>query len=324
MAVSLVVPDAGPLQQAALGLLYSPLPAEQRARQLTDTLAAVDRGEMSLDNLLVAVDGDRVVGTVLSVLRPGGAAFLWPPAVGEGAPPNIASTLLEAIASRVEGQGAQFLQCLLDPGDDVNREILIRGGIPYATDLILLSRSLLGSPPESPAGATAAPPASAHSPGRAEFSVECYSPERHAAFSDLVERTYAGTLDCPVLARVRGGEDSLEAHRATGEFVPDAWRLYRERGADVGVLILAGHPERDVWEVAYLGVVPEARGRGLGRAILQDGLALARRSGRAAMEIAVDAANTPAIRLYRHLGFNDVRRFAVHLRVRKQLRQAGF
>jgi GNAT superfamily N-acetyltransferase len=317
MPVSFVVPGAGPLQQAALGLLYSPLPAEQRAQQLTDTLAAVDRGEMSLDNLLVALDGERVVGTVLAVLRPGGAAFLWPPAVGEGAPPDVAAALLAALAARVECQGAHFIQCLLDPGDVANGEILNRGGIPYATDLILLSRSLLGSAPESPAGATGALPAPGPSPGRLEVSVECYAPEAHAAFSRLVERTYAGTLDCPVLARVRGGEESLEAHRAAGEFVPDAWRLYREGGADVGVLLLAEHPERDTWEVAYLGVVPEARGRGLGRAILQDGLALARRSGRAAIEIAVDAANTPAIRLYRHLGFNDVRRFAVHLRVKK-------
>jgi ribosomal protein S18 acetylase RimI-like enzyme len=310
MPVSLVVPAAGPLQQAALALLYSPLPATQREQQLADTLAAAGRRELSLDNLLIALDGDRGVGAVLAVLRPGGAAFLWPPAVqAESASPDIASQLVEAVAARVETRGAKFIQCLLDPGDTAGCEALARGGIPYATDLILLSRSLVEATPDFSGGS---------------LSVECYTPGLHAAFSRLVERTYTGTLDCPVLASVRGGDDSLEAHRATGEFVPGGWRLYREGDKDVGILLLAGHPERDTWEVAYLGVVPEARGRGLGRSILRDGLVFARRSGRNIVELAVDAANTPAIHLYRRLGFGEVRRFAVHLRVKERpLRGTG-
>ncbi|MGE5195230.1 MAG: GNAT family N-acetyltransferase [Deltaproteobacteria bacterium] len=317
MPLSFVVPATVPLQEAALALLFSTLPAGQRRQQLADTLAAVGRREMSLDNLLVALDGDRIVGTVLAVLRPGGAAFLWPPVVQpEAATADVASALLEAVASRIEAQGAQFLQCLLDPADAAGREALNRGGIPYATDLILLSRSLVETGPNSPGGSFSG--AGRLQPvDREGLCAECYSPESHAAFSRLVERTYVGTLDCPVLAGVRGGEESLEAHRATGQFVPNAWRLYREAGEDVGVLLLAEHPERDAWEVAYLGVIPEARGRGFGRAILYDGLALARRSGRSTIEIAVDAANAPALRLYRRLGFSDIRRFAVHLRVKQ-------
>jgi GNAT superfamily N-acetyltransferase len=302
MSLSLV-PATGSLQRAALTLLYSRLPPEQREQQLAETLAAVRRREMSLDNLLVALDGERLLGTVLAILRPGGAAFLWPPAVlADAATTHVATALLTTAAARVEAQGARFIQSLLDPADTAGRETLDRGGIPYATDLILLSRSLGGGVADPQAGS---------------LSVECYSPESHASFSRLVERTYVGTLDCPVLARVRGGEESLEAHRATGQFAPAGWRLYREGDATVGVLLLAEHPERDTWEVAYLGVVPEARGRGLGGAILHDGLDLARRSGRGTVEIAVDAANAPALRLYHRLGFSDVRRFAVHLRVKQ-------
>jgi GNAT superfamily N-acetyltransferase len=291
------------LRKAALTLLYSPLPQGQREDQVAETLAAVARDELSLDNLVVALDGDQLLGAVLAVLRPGGAAFLWPPAVCAGsAVPDVSRALLQAVASRVDARGVQFTQCLLDPGDSAGRTTLDRGGFPFATELILLARPLLTLP--------SAPPAN-------DLSVQTYTPARHAAFSQIVERTYVGTLDCPILARIRGGEESLEAHRATGQFVPEAWRLYRTKDRDVGVLILAEHPERDTWEVAYLGVVPEARGRGIGRAILHDGLALAKRSGRATIEIAVDSANTPALQLYRRLDFNVVRRFAVHLRVRQ-------
>jgi GNAT superfamily N-acetyltransferase len=303
MPLALVFPETAPLREAALRLLYSSLPHGQREEQVAETLAAVARDELSIENLVVALDGDQLRGAVLAVLRPGGAAFLWPPAVCAGSGvDDVSRALLEAVAARVDARQIQFTQCLLDPGDTVGRAVLEGGGFPFATELILLSRPLLTHRP---------------SPHASELSIQTYTPARHAAFSEIVERTYVGTLDCPMLARIRGGEESLEAHRATGQFVPEAWRLYRAEGRDVGVLILAEHPDRDTWEVAYLGVVPEARGRGMGRAILHDGLTLAQRSGRATIEIAVDSANTPALHLYRRLDFNVVRRFAVHLRVRQ-------
>jgi len=301
MPLALVVPETAALREAALALLYSPLPPDQREDQVAETLAAVARNELSLDVLVVALDGDQLLGAVLAVLRPGGAAFLWPPAVRAGeAADDVSRALLHAVAARVDARGVQFTQCLLDPGDAAGRATLERGGFPFATELILLSRSLHENLPSSPG---------------AELSIQTYTPARHAAFSKIVERTYVGTLDCPILARIRGGEESLDAHRATGQFVPNAWRIYRKSDRDVGVLILAEHPERDTWEVAYLGVVPEARGHGIGRAILHDGLALAKRSGRATIEIAVDSSNAPALHLYRRFDFNVVRRFAVHLRV---------
>jgi ribosomal protein S18 acetylase RimI-like enzyme len=328
MPHSIVIASTASLREAALTLLFSPLSASQRDEQLASVLAAARRHELSLDHLVIALDRDQLLGAVLAVMRPGGAAFLWPPVARAGSRADEVSTsLLESIAAQVDEQGAVFTQCLLDPSDTRSRATLDRGGFPYVTDLILLSRPTAvegvgdagvegvemveeSKRPSDQCSSTPLTPST--------LSVESYSADSHAAFARLVERTYEGTLDCPVLARLRGGEDSLEAHRATGRFAPDAWRLYRREGQDVGVLLLAEHPDRDLWEVAYLGVVPEARGRGVGRAILRDALALAQRSGRSAIEIAVDAGNIPALRLYRDCGFIDVRRFAVHLRVRIQ------
>lgn len=303
MPLSTVVPATIPLQEAALSLLFSPLPRGQRERQLAEAFAAVERKELSLDNLVVAMDGEQILGTVLAVLRPGGATFLWPPVVREGATEGeVSFALLATVAARVDAQGVQFTQCLLDPDDASGRATLDRGGFPYVTDLVLLSRSLLANLPP---------------PSDMDLSAEGYSAASHTAFARIVERTYEGTFDCPILAQFRRGDESLAAHRATGQFRPAAWRIYRSAGQDVGVVLLAEHPERDTWEVAYLGVVPEARGRGIGRAILQDSLALAKHSGRTTIEIAVDAENAPALRVYRQLGFTDVRRFAVHLRVKQ-------
>lgn len=313
MPLAIVVPQTTPLQEAGLRILYSRLSSDEREAQLVSTLAAVERQELSLENLCLAHDGEEIVGAVLAVPRPGGAAFLWPPVVREGAQAETVSReLLETIGRRMDDQQIVFTQCLLDPADENSSVTLDRGGVPRVTDLILLSRSLRGIaaqlPASDPAPALDQPPAPA-------LSAESYTAALKSRFTRIVERTYAGTLDCPVLAENRTGEESLDSHRATGRFDPEAWRVYHSQGDDVGVLLLAEHPERDTWEVAYLGVVREERGRGIGRKILEDGLRLAGRSGSSAIEIAVDAGNTPALRLYRALGFAEVRRFAVHLRL---------
>ena len=300
MSVSIIPAGDSPLRDAALVYLYHRLPRAERETQLAQTRAAVARQELSLENFLVAVDGDRIVGAVLAVRRPGGAAFLWPPIVQQGSPANeIARALLESVGRRVDQQQVLFTQCLLDPADGWGKTALEQGGVPYVTDLILLSRPLPGDRPESAA---------------VDLTTEHYTADSHNAFARIVENTYAGTLDCPALARIRSGEQLLESHRATGQFNPQACRIYHAAGRDVGILLLAEHPDRDVWEVAYMGVVPEARGRGFGRAILNSGIVLAQATGRATMEIAVDVANSPALRLYKALGFSEARRFAVHLR----------
>ncbi|MBI3865970.1 MAG: GNAT family N-acetyltransferase [Planctomycetia bacterium] len=303
MPVSILTAAEAPLREAALALLYHRLPHGERERQLEQTLAAVGRQELSLEHLLVAVDDGRIVGTALAVRRPGDAAFLWPPVTQAGAPAeSIASALLETVGRRVDQQGVTFTQCLIDPADDCGKSALTRGGVPHVTDLILLTRPLPGARPESvEQGLTAA----------------SYTPETHNRFADIVERTYEGTLDCPALARIRSGAQMLESHRATGQFKPEACLIFQLHDRDIGILLLAEHPDRDLWEVAYMGVVPEARRRGFGRAILSRGIDLARTSGRTAMEIAVDVANAPALRLYASLGFSEVRRFAVHLRFRR-------
>jgi mycothiol synthase len=303
MSLSIRPVGDGALRRPALTFLYHRLPRGERERQLAQTLTAVDRGELSLDNLLVAMEQDRIVGAVFAVRRPGGAAFLWPPIVIDSpAGLSAAQALLEEVGLRVDRQQVVFTQCLLDPTDDHGHAVLTRGGIPRITELILLSRLLPGPPAGQP---------------DLGLTFDCYSDAARADFARIVEETYQGSLDCPALSRIRSGEQLLEAHRATGTFHPTLCRIYRLAGRDIGIVLLAEHTDRNVWEVAYLGVVPEARGQGFGRVLLASAIDQLRESGREAIEIAVDCENVPALRLYETLDFEEMRRFAVHLRFRQ-------
>ncbi|WP_062303358.1 ribosomal protein S18-alanine N-acetyltransferase [Demequina subtropica] len=84
----------------------------------------------------------------------------------------------------------------------------------------------------------------------------------------------------------------------------------RYRGLEVDGA-LAGYAvygyDGDAFHLMNLAVLPEVRGRGLGRALLEDFLAEARSEGvvDAWLEVAVD--NDAALSLYRAHGFEDVR-----------------
>ncbi len=132
----------------------------------------------------------------------------------------------------------------------------------------------------------------------------------------MLRASYTSSLDMPELEGARSLDDILESHRATGRFVPDRWRLGQVPGEPhaAAILMLSEVPDRDVWEIVYLGLTPAARGRGLGRQIIAHALELARPHA-SRLELAVDIRNRPATRLYDATGFVVFDRRSVHLAV---------
>ncbi len=289
---------------AALMVLYSRLPPGERESKFAVALDAWRQGVLLLDDLWVARCGDADIGAILAVRQPGSTALLWPPEVididGDGAG-QIADLLIRAAGCGLDEQGVLFTQVLLEPGDIVNRELMTRNGFPQRAELLLLERDFIEPLPTMPV---------------VPWEVVPFQESERARFASIIERTYQETRDCPSLSGVRSGGEALVAHRASGVFEPARWSVFQQAGRDVGALLLADHPDRNQWEVVYLGVLPELRGRGFGRAMLTFGLHQARAAGRSGMFLAVDAANSYAVSIYKTLGFQGDFRRVVHLRLR--------
>lgn len=299
-----VVPAAGELQPAALTLLYCRLPRGERERQLAHLLESVQRADFDLDNLLIALRDGNPVGALLAVVRPGRMAFLWPPVLHPGESGTLAAEeLLRTAAGRLDAAGVVVTQCLLEKDDAVGREVLNASGFPYSTDILLLSRPV-DDLEDLPAALDES------------LTIRAYDLSSHDEFKAVIERTYIDTLDCPGLSSCRSAEDALTSYRAASNFDGALWQLGCIDGKGVGVLLEQEHRERLAREIVYLGIVPEARRKGLGRALLVRSLNAANAAGIESCEVAVDSENRYALNLYRALGFEEQRRFAVHLRLR--------
>jgi ribosomal protein S18 acetylase RimI-like enzyme len=95
-------------------------------------------------------------------------------------------------------------------------------------------------------------------------------------------------------------------------------------GADgrlLGYLHAKDDPEQPEIYVDYLGVAPEARGQGLGRALLGEALAWGRALGRPRASLTVREDRAPALALYERSGFRQVSA-GVHWRRESMDRQA--
>ncbi|GAA4177074.1 mycothiol synthase [Gryllotalpicola koreensis] len=74
-------------------------------------------------------------------------------------------------------------------------------------------------------------------------------------------------------------------------------------------------PTMSTGEIYVIGVAPEAAGKGLGRSLMDAGLARLRELGCTAAELYVEADNASAVHLYRSLGFRDHRVHVQYARV---------
>jgi ribosomal protein S18 acetylase RimI-like enzyme len=300
-------------RRPALEVLYQHLPGSLRACLIDELLRDAQGGAVDLSGLWIArrpgwgrpaVGSGRIVATLMTQGFGGRAAAIWAPEVrATWHRAEIAAQLVHEALDDYKSRGFAIAQAVLDATASArNAADLARGGMPRVTDLVFLRRDT--------ARPLALPPTDRQLVWRGLDEVD------RDGFRAALQATYEGSLDMPELEGARSMDDTLEGHRGAGRFAPERWRLgvVPGRPDEAAVLLLAPDPDRDAWEVVYLGLTPPARGRGLGAQTLAHALDLARPHV-GSLELAVDVRNRPAVKLYGKTGFTPLERRAVHLAV---------
>jgi len=122
-----------------------------------------------------------------------------------------------------------------------------------------------------------------------------------------LENTYIGSLDCPKIHGLREIQDIVEGHRNQGLYDAQLWTIAQLEDEPVGVLLLSPLPEATCMELSYLGIIPSARGKGIGDALMSLAVKQSSEYGLPRIVLAVDCANSPATLLYKRWNFHTTR-----------------
>ncbi|MCS7045868.1 MAG: GNAT family N-acetyltransferase [Gemmataceae bacterium] len=289
---------------AALELALRPVPAEDRASRVLHALALLNNGEVDPGGVLAArVDG-ALAGVQVAIPMAGASGLLWlPQVVPAWQDSPVAERLVAAATTWLHSRGAKLAQALVSPSHLPEAGPLLRCGFRHITTLHYLRRDLHDLPQlTAPAG----------------WQVRSYTAQAAELFHRTLEATYTATLDCPELTNVRTMTEIIEGHRAQGVWRPDRWLLACLADQAVGVAMVTELYDHAGWDLSYLGLVPQFRGRGLGSALLVAALSAARRDAADAIVVAVDARNWPARRLYERFGFVTIEQREVLLKILQQ------
>ena len=123
---------------------------------------------------------------------------------------------------------------------------------------------------------------------------------------NVLQETYIGSLDCPKIHGLRTIEDIIQGHRGQGNFDSQLWTIASLENSPSGILILSPVPEALCMELIYLGCTPNARGLGVGDALMQAAVQQSQGVGMSRITLAVDADNLPAISLYKRWQFQPL------------------
>jgi len=255
--------------------------------------------------LLAARDAERLLAAQVGQVMAGKAAVVWQSAIEVGDSlqrASIARQLFTRMTHELAGEGACLAQSLLAPSDDQGAALFSLGGFQRAAELLYLAADVAGT------GETSQMPA------EFPFQMQSFSDVDEARLPALIERTYLGTLDCPMLDGLRPTRDVLAGYKSIGQFDPTLWQIVRHGGVDVACLLLNVHPDVQHAEIVYVGLIPEVRGRGWGYLLARWAQSLAHERDCTRIVLAVDANNQPAINMYSRADFFEFDRRVVWIR----------
>ncbi|GEN28512.1 hypothetical protein HVA01_21580 [Halovibrio variabilis] len=243
-----------------------------------------DATDDAWQGLWVTQQAGQLTGAIWVQRLPMKFAQLWLPKA-EG--PKV-DTLLRAAHQWVKKQDIRLCHVVLSPEATFSETVLLDHGMQRLACL----QHLIGS---SDQRLWVKQPAS--------LSLMAFNELSNAEQLALLAAVGHDSLDSRALREILSVQELLAGFYQQDPQAPQHWYAVGYRGVIVGVLLLAPHAATGRWELMLMGLKPEWRGQGLGRALLNKALYLAQQAGAREVTLAVDAVNLPAKRLYQQAGF---------------------
>jgi GNAT superfamily N-acetyltransferase len=255
--------------------------------------------DLALQVVAVTEDG-RIVGCAMYFPMPDRTASATPAFCAPGfATFEVKVALLRSLREKAAHDGLGMLQAFSDESDDQSASLLTQSGFERLARMLFMERRVS----ERDRNIALDP----------HIRWLPYSAAHHDHFVNVVTKTYEGTLDCSKIAEIRDVNLTLESYHTREGFDPSLWLLAEIGHEYAGCLLLSCRADSRTCEVAYLGVLPKHRGKGLGRKMMEKGLfEVSLREAGCILTLAVDEANFPAVKVYRALGFVTIERKQVY------------
>jgi len=273
----------------AFALALAQVPEAERPGRVLNALTLLSAGEIDPQGIFVARTPTGLAGVQVCLPLAGKSGLFWLPQMrATWRESDLGERLVRAAVAWVRERGAKLAQAILPTADIARAGPLVRCGFRHITRLNYLRHQLVDIAPL---------------PVMRAMRLQPWSPTLEAVFQETLLHTYEGTLDCPELNGVRTIEEIVAGHRAQGVWRPERWWLAFVHNKPAGVALLTELFDQGGWDLSYVGVVPDMRQRGIGRALTVHALHAAQEAGALQLMVAVDERNVAAGEMYRSLGF---------------------
>lgn len=298
-------------KEAALQLLASVFPLAERPAQLqryTDWLALPEANGFSL--LATGPADQPPSAALLYQILPGNVALLWPPGLTENAQWQTAvAPLLQFTHHQLQSSGIQLCQFLLP---DLGEQIAYQEGLIStlkAAGYQALARLLYLYVSDQQTPLPTSPPKPQHC--TLQPASQFTTSQLHA----LIEQTYIDTQDCPAMNGLRSTDQVVAGYRSAGTCEDRYWFVASDQNRQpIACLLLAPDTKSRSCELVYVGVIPEARGRGVAGDLVSWAKWQAKSAGCSQLLLAVDDQNLPGLKLYQRHGFQSFDAREVYIR----------
>ena len=259
---------------------------EQQAALSAGIKAMYNQPDAQWDGLWITIEAGQLVSAIWVQPLPLNMAQLWLPLPSEQ--DVHTSALLRAANAWVKNHNIRLCHLELSPQAPVSEALLLQHGMQRLVCL----QYLTGNSGYRLAMNEALP-----------LSLQPLCALSMAEQLSLLAAVGQDSLDSRPLRDLLSVEELLNGFYQQDTQAPQHWYAVGYRDAVVGVLLLAPRPALDRWELMLMGLTPDWRGKGLGRALLNKALGLAQQAGVQKVVLAVDDVNVPAKRLYQQAGF---------------------